>query len=377
MKKIMHIASFKGNAGDIVNHEGFYKILKDVLIEEFTVNQIEVREFYRNSLKRKFDNEFLSEINSYDLLILGGGAFFDARWIESKTGTTFDMDNEFIDGIKIPVLVNAMGYLETLESSEDNSEVYKLFEKFLTYITSKENWLVTVRNDESFKRIEDRYTKSLSSKITKVADNGLFYTDKIPTKKNDKVNTIGLNITNDLFSKSFNNDMTTDKFNDAISNYITKLIDENKNLILFAHAPQDLNTINIIMSKIGAEKFREKITVAPYRPSDVFGVDELIKYYKMCDIVIAMRFHANILALQLGIPTVGLSGHNQIKALYNELALEEYFIKVDSDDFINKVMNTIELISKKEYVEKANNSFAELEELKALYKEKLNDFLNK
>ena len=73
--KIMHIASFQGNCGDILSHSGFYNLLKKILPNEnIDVTQIEMRDFYRNSQLRKFDNTFLNEVNTYDLLVIGGGA---------------------------------------------------------------------------------------------------------------------------------------------------------------------------------------------------------------------------------------------------------------------------------------------------------------
>lgn len=109
-KEILHIASFSGNIGDVINHYGFYKSFN---IDESHIEKIEIRRFYRNCVgadKLNFDERLIDKINSKKVLILGGGGFFDVYWNESLTGTTFDMSQKFLDKIKIPVLVNASSY---------------------------------------------------------------------------------------------------------------------------------------------------------------------------------------------------------------------------------------------------------------------------
>lgn len=88
-KHLLHIASFKGNVGDIINHEGFYNKLRSQI--DFDIEQIEIRKFYRNAGELNFDSELVKKINEYDGLVIGGGGLFDIRWNDSLTGTTVDM----------------------------------------------------------------------------------------------------------------------------------------------------------------------------------------------------------------------------------------------------------------------------------------------
>ena len=76
IKKVAHIASFKGNIGDILNHEGFYYSFDDILSNAI-IDKFEIRRFYLNASDRLyFDSSFAKKLNSYDLIILGGGGFF-------------------------------------------------------------------------------------------------------------------------------------------------------------------------------------------------------------------------------------------------------------------------------------------------------------
>ena len=96
--------------------------------------------------------------------------FFDARWEDSSTGTILDFSEDFIDEIKIPVVVNAMRYNEFFVKTNDI--ILKKFQNFINKISSNNNWLITVRNDGSLKRLKYRYKKI--EKVIKVPDNAFF-----------------------------------------------------------------------------------------------------------------------------------------------------------------------------------------------------------
>ena len=338
--KVLHLASFLGNIGDYANHRGFYKMFRKVApVAEFT--QVEIRKFYKNRSELKFDNNFLKQINNHDLLVLGGGGFFDLQWDYSNTGTTVDFTEEFINGIKIPVLVNAMGYHEYEEVKEKN---VKKFKNFLNIILNKDNWFVSVRNDGSFERMFSRYGK-LVNKVLKVPDSGFFYSPKRHCQLNLKdKNTIwiGLNITNDLFNKNFNKDLDVDTFNNLFGQFISQVLKENKNykIIFFPHAHQDLITISIILNKLDDKYKREKIMVAPFVTQEN-SIDQVFDLYRLCLCVVGMRFHTNVCSVGMGTPSIGLAGHEQVSALYRELYMPERCVKLDNINFISELRNKL------------------------------------
>ena len=230
--KILHIASHKGNIGDIFNHAGFYQLLDKIFDKKYTVEKIELRNFYYSAKNKKnFDKEFSDYINTFDLCILGGGGFFDVRWEFSSTGTTLDFCEDFIESIKIPVIVNAMGYNEFPENT--NNVILDKFQIFLNKIQSKNNWLITVRNDGSFSRLKDRYKKV--EKVIKVPDNAFFtilpprFESKSLFSGENKI--IGLCITNDLFSRLYNDEVTTGALNQLIAKFVNKQARNNRNFI--------------------------------------------------------------------------------------------------------------------------------------------------
>lgn len=63
MRKILHLASFQGNVGDILNHQGFYSTYGH-LFGEYQVTKIEIRDFYASAEKqRRFDDAFADYVN--------------------------------------------------------------------------------------------------------------------------------------------------------------------------------------------------------------------------------------------------------------------------------------------------------------------------
>jgi hypothetical protein len=71
--RVLHLASFAGNIGDLANHAGGRRMLAERLgfVLEFT--DLEIREFYWK--QRSFDDAFVDYANSFDLLIIGSITF--------------------------------------------------------------------------------------------------------------------------------------------------------------------------------------------------------------------------------------------------------------------------------------------------------------
>lgn len=344
--KILHLASFLGNIGDYANHQGFYKQFAKFFDAKFT--QLEIRKFYKNRNEMKFDDSFVELVNKYDLLILGGGGFFDLSWEYSNTGTTIDFSETIMNSIKIPVLVNAMGYHEYEIVDSKNVDKFKIF---LESIKKRKNWFLSVRNDGSYERLVKRYG-SMAKSIIKVPDSGFLYKPQAFSKLNLRekgITWIGFNITNDLFNKKFNKSLDTETFNFLMGNFLNKLLGENLNykILLFPHAHQDINTISKILNNVEDKYKREKITVATFITNDS-SIDYVFDLYNICSCVVGMRFHTSVCSIGMNIPVIGLAGHAQISGLYNDLKMSDRCIKLDSKHFLNE----LEVLIKKSIIEK-------------------------
>lgn len=160
--RILQVASYNGNIGDCANHTGFRSEWKRQIGEDIFEN-LEMRYFYRSWNQRKFDESFIRMANEYDLLIFGGGGFFELNWDYSATGTTIDLSKEVLEKIEIPILFNCIGTNAAKGASEST---VKKFDLFLEYVIKRGNF-VSVRNDGSYQLInrlyKDKYKETVKS----------------------------------------------------------------------------------------------------------------------------------------------------------------------------------------------------------------------
>lgn len=333
--KILHIASFAGNVGDIANHKGFFDgFARYVSNDNFIVKE-ELRRFYKNVQEKEFNSEYLEYINTFDLLLLGGGGFFTVQWNYSKTGTTFDWSREFVEGIRIPVIVNAMGYHEYT----NNEILYRRFYDFLKLIYSRDNWFIKFRNDGSISRLINRYCDFYHERS--VPDNAFnIHSPKLP-KKSIQVNTVGIMFSMDLLDINYNR-IDKKSILQIMQGVIRNLLNQGTRVILFQHTPQDIFTICKLLSTVDNLYMRTQVMVAAYDAVEKNSVYRLLEYYNLCDCIVSTRFHGNVLALTQHIPTIGLAGHEQIQGLFEELGLESQLIIINSSGYGQDVIKKVE-----------------------------------
>ena len=377
--RVLHLASFGGNFGDVLNHQGFYNTIGKALDFD-SIKQIEVRRFYRNASEKErlyFNDEFIKEINEHDLFVLGGGGFFDARWSYSNTGTTIDFSDSFIDGIKVPVVINAMGYHEFF--NDTTSEICEKFEVFINKIIKK-GWFISFRNDGSLKRFQNRYGGRYNNSIISVPDNGFFGVDKnsvLDTLYADNRKSIGFCITNDLFTRDFNGELNTESFNERIVGILEELT-EIYRVILFAHTPDDITLVGRLFNKLPDSVKRYNLLICPYCPNGVGSIKEMSRYYSACDVIVGMRFHSLILGLQLGRPTIAMANHPQICGLYEEIGLENYIVPLNSYSFSQSLYDKLNRIQNNRIIKvRISKTLEALKEQNLFYISRVKDFLNK
>ena len=153
--KILHIASFNGNIGDNAHHNGFRKNFSKLIDEEIEWKNLEIRNFYKSWNKMKFDEKFVEESNYYDLIIIGGGNFFEICHEYSCTGTTIDISLELLKQIKSKIFFNALGFDINKGYTQETKDKFKIFLDYL--LENPDKYFVTFRNDGSKKNYENLY----------------------------------------------------------------------------------------------------------------------------------------------------------------------------------------------------------------------------
>ena len=325
--KILHIASFDGNIGDRANHSGFYNNLEKYITPKPKISAIEIRDFYNSRNLRKFDLEFASLANKFDLLVIGGGGFWEPRWENSLTGTTIDISEEVLDTINVPILFNGIG----CNLAKGFSEIaLAKFNKFLKKITSNEKCFVTVRNDGSHSVLSRLYNGDFDSSILVVPDGG-YSISPLRRKYNElrrKNKHIAICLGGDMPEVRFadgNNKISRSEFVDKFSYILNSLLHrEQKCRIVFVpHIYHDLPMIYEVLAMLNDKIVRERVTVAPLLNGTTTDGIDVLGLYKQCDLVLGMRHHANICAIALNTPTIGIVNYSSHEADFHELGLSK------------------------------------------------------
>ncbi|MDX8044607.1 polysaccharide pyruvyl transferase family protein [Gracilibacillus sp. S3-1-1] len=340
---VLHIASFHGNIGDNANHNGFRRKLKQILTADIQLDELEIREFYQSWAMRDFNSkEFIDMCNQYDLVVIGGGNFFELKWDYSVTGTTINLSEDTLKQIDTPIFFNGLGCDIAKGSSQQTIEK---FEHFMDLLTKSSKYLVSVRNDGSMKTLQKLYGDKYQNSIHKVAD-GAFFMEANRTnfpEINPEYRVIGVNVVSDMKDIRFNevdeDDIGYIDFVKELGKYLTDFLVENPTyqLVLFPHIYSDLRAIDDVLNRIDDKVRRKRVTVAPYLTGE--GAETYIfSLYQQCELILGMRFHSNVCSIAQNIPTIGLNSYKKIHDLYSELNLVDRVIDVNKKDFA-KLLN--------------------------------------
>ena len=339
--KVLHLASFSGNIGDNFNHLGFRFWLQNILKNTIEWTQLEIRDFFWK--KRAFDSKFSQYVNQFDLLIIGGGNYFEFWVEESPTGTSLAIPDDVLDEIKIPVFFNALGV--------DRHQGYSLnslnkFQKFINKIVNSQKYLVSVRNDGALETMNLFFSEEFVSKIFKVPDPAFYIPKDIELQQrtfffeSDWEKIISINLASDMDGIRFKDfPDSLESFAIEFADFINKLLEIDRSifLVFIPHIFKDLEIISKLLGYVNDEFRRTRLFVSEYGTGEDHA-KTVIELYKKSDLVLGMRFHSNILPITLGIPTIGLFNYPQIEALYKDLDCLDFCCDVRKPGFSQNLM---------------------------------------
>lgn len=373
--KLLHIASFHGNIGDNANHSGLRRLLSQHFGDGLEFSELEIRkcyQIYTGQDRWTFNEEFVRLANLHDLVLIGGGNFFEP-WLEgSATGTTIDLAPALMKKIKTPLVFYGVGFDLNKGYSD---ETLSRFSHFAEESFNLENVYLSVRNDGSMKNLQKVYPESIWGKISVVPDGGFFYRPKEASAIKLELGQCywGINIASDMLDLRFNSErFGWEDFVAEFAKYLEEKLqgDPGLSLILFPHIFKDLEAISGLLQSIDDRFCRDRIVVAPYL-SGCSGADQVFSLYDKCDLIMGMRFHTNVCAMALNRPAIGLASYPKLEALYQELGYKERAIKVNQPGFTDEIEA---IIKKSEYHE---NLISENEEMLSRLERKAGEFLEK
>lgn len=332
--KYLHLASFSGNIGDAANHRGFYKNFHEYIDSHAQFVPCEIRQFYKSWHLKEFDDSFADYANLHDALVIGGGNFFEICWDYSATGTTIDISDAVLDKIKVPILINGIGFDD---SKGYTSYTENAFGHFLSSLLERENCRVSVRNDGSMAMLKRHYDDEITLRVDVVPDGGFFYRPEISAKTDRKK--IGICMAKDQINRRFGG---TEEYRVFLRNYARFLVAFLENapdysIVFVPHIFSDIGAIYDLLEYLPDIIRRNKIEIAGCNATDISTVDAPFAEYLGCDLVISMRFHGNVVPIGNSIPTLGTVSFEKHMAVYEEIGIKNQTILTSSPYFFDKL----------------------------------------
>lgn len=341
--RVLHVASFSGNIGDNANHMGFRPWFQEIVGRPVEWTNLEIREFYWK--ERLWDKSFVSIANAHDLLIIGGGNYFEL-WVDnSPTGTSVAIEPETFAKIQVPVLFNALG-VDPGQGVPDVS--LKRFSNFLDILLSDSRYLVTVRNDGALDNLEKYLGVVRAEKTLRVPDSGFFCPQPIASSQPSGRKRIAINLANDMPDVRFSGFAEADGqdgFCKELANMMNTLTTrfEQLDFVFQPHIFRDLEIISRVIHFMNDRHRRTRVVVGAYGSGDMAALAAL-SIYRSSDVVLGMRFHANVCPIGMGVETFGLANYPQITQLYAELGQSHRAVDVTKPCFGQELVTKIETV---------------------------------
>jgi polysaccharide pyruvyl transferase WcaK-like protein len=335
--RVLHLASFAGNIGDLANHAGARRVLAERLGFGLEFTDLEIREFYWK--QRSFDDAFVDYANSFDLLIVGGGNYFEL-WVDhSATGTSIDITPERLAKLKVPTLFFALG-VDTGQGYSAQSA--QRFNAFMATVLERRDLFVCVRNDGSTRSLREVLGDQTAAHILTMPDGG-FFADPAGCRRADgDSGRIGINIAGDMLERRFDRGLDTEGFLRELADACRALMDAKPDLRidLMPHIWRDSALIAQLLPMIPDPYLRRRVAVGRLEPGET-GLAGFLQNYRSFDLVLGMRFHANVCSIGMGVPARGLLNYPQVERLYEEIDMVDRLIDVRDADFGKPLVDAV------------------------------------
>lgn len=326
---ILHLASFRGNIGDNASHQGLVEILGP-FFGSYNVTRLEIRKFYNNYTdhdKGRFDQDFVSHANKFDLFIVGGGGFLDCCIPGSPTGATFALPPELVGKLTVPTLLTSIGAAPRETIPEGN------LAKFRNFIDrSLENPFIriAVRNDGSASFLRENLGSSYLEVIPEILDNGFFYQSTELSDLPVGPGFAAINIASDQIrtARTSNRLIAFPDYYTELRKALGCILDHGLDLVLIPHIHSDLQEISAVLATLGDSIVRDRVTVAPCIQGDA-GAKYLFSLYQKSRLVIGTRFHANVCSLAMGRPTIGLAALDRVRYMFGHVGMDNRCIDLN------------------------------------------------
>lgn len=286
--RLLHVASFAGNYGDLFSHIGLYTALDEILKIKYSIEQCEIRHFYQNATisPKSFNKSFADYCNTFDLILVGGGGFLKQDF-PTSTGTTFQISDDFYGTLKTRLIFTSIG---GVRRPVDASELNNLrLERFVDVVLNHSNMHLLIRNDGSHSGLSELNAEF--SCLDHVTDNAFFLKSKTPRETGE----ILVNLGGDQMPK---NQGQCQEIRKQVASELVEAFNckRHSTIRFIPHTYHDLPEIFSVLKYLPDDfaRYHVKIEGVCFSPDTI---NKMIEYYLGASKIFAGRFHANVLGM--------------------------------------------------------------------------------
>ena len=291
------------NAGDTVLSQCVRKTIE---------SSIPVSKWNIIPVKNHVSADTITQINSNGPLIIGGGGLFlpDTN-NNSISGWQWDISNELLSEISVPIYVYSVGY--NYFNGQENDA---MFLNSLQALVEKSTFF-GLRNSGSVKSIKNLLPQEYEEKITfqpcTTTIIRKIYKDSLPTK--EETGSIAVNMAFDRGNLRFgtNREIILSQVASAIKHIESK----GYKIYYVCHCWNDDNFLPYLQ----AENVKYTLVDLSRKfPDDVYT------FYNKMDLVLGMRGHAQMIPFGLNCEIISLGTHNKMKWFLEDIDSTDWYI---------------------------------------------------
>lgn len=342
--RLLHIASFIGNVGDILSNFALQDYLYRCFGRNIKIDRLEIRRFHKNApvdWMLDFDTVIEYAARHYDRILIGGGGFLDYWVPRSGTGATIDISPKIIEKLKTRLVISSVG------AYPHHDVPYENFERFSTFIAALQaspEVRLMFRNDGSVENLARVFGAEFAAGLR--ADGDHCYLLEYPALLADTLYQrpyVVLNVAPDQLSMNshLHGLIDGDRFYEYLSKALLTVAEVYCcDLVFVPHLPQDCNAVLRLTEMLPDAFVRERLKVFQFDGTEN-TVSPVVSVYKRSIANISARLHSNILSIVLDQPTVSLDVLDRVTAISRQHSKSELVCCFDND-FSEDVVQSVE-----------------------------------
>lgn len=285
--------------------------------------------------------EVIKEVNSCDLVIVGGGGLLlRGDFPDPTSGWSWNCPIELVKEIGKPLMVYSIGY----NRFRNQEEFDPIFFDHLKVVIEKAS-LFTVRNTGS-KRALDNYGV-FPDKIRVNPCPSLFFNHQ-PTGSYQDTGRIGVNLAGDRGRFRFDN---REEFYSELELFLLELIGRGYEIHFIRHGPD--NCDDFLLRFSGPKAYCSM--------SESTGAHRHLGTYQSFDLTLAMRGHALLIPFGLHKKVVSLVSQPKLSWFLEDFVMEDTGVDINGNNFPNNLSETFEgVMASKDYYRRQDEALKRL-----------------